>query len=358
MNNIEVTDPGKSDALISALTAADRIAVDTEFMREKTYYAQLCLVQIATTSEIYCTDPLTGSDLGRFWPALNNCDWVLHSGRQDIEVFYQTNGQMPASVFDTQIAAGLLGHAPQMGYATLVKELFSKELPKTQTRADWTRRPLSAAMLQYAAEDVEFLLEAADILSNKLAELGRLDWAHEDSARLLDPDLYTENPTAAIGRVKGAGKLGGRARNAATALATWRELKAVRRNRPRQWIMKDAVLIELAVRNPGDEAALADISGMPASTAQRSAAELLTVLDSATGTDESYVPPARPTEQQKLLLKAMQSEVAAAATDLGIVAELLAPRKELSTVMLGERQSRVFSGWRLEAIGQRLLSML
>lgn len=358
MNTIEVTDPGKSDALILALDTADRIAVDTEFMRERTYYAQLCLVQIATKSEIFCADPLTGSDLSRFWPALNNCAWVLHSGRQDIEVFYQAAGQMPAGIFDTQIAAGLLGYAPQMGYATLVKELFDKELPKAHTRADWTRRPLSAEMLEYAAEDVEFLLEAADKLSARLTELGRLDWATEDSARLLDPDLYTENPATAIGRVKGAGKLGGRARNAATALATWREKRAVQRNRPRQWILKDAVLIELAVKNPEDRTALAAISGMPASTAQRSADELLSVLGNATGTDEIYVPPARPTEQQKLLLKTMQSEVATVATDLGIAAELIAPRKELSAVMLGERQSRVFSGWRLETIGQHLLSML
>jgi ribonuclease D len=358
MNRIEVTDPGKNDALISILTDADRVAIDTEFMREKTYYAQLCLVQIATATEIFCADPLTGTDLSHFWPALNSCNWVLHSGRQDIEVFYQSNEQMPASVFDTQIAAGLLGYAPQMGYATLVKELFGKELPKAHTRADWTRRPLSAEMLEYAAEDVEYLLDAADQLSVRLSELGRLDWANEDSARLLEPGLYSECPANAIGRVKGAGKLTGRARNAATALAAWREQRAVQRNRPRQWILRDAVLIELALTNPQNKSALASISGMPASTAQRSSTELLEVLAGATGGNESYVPPARPNEQQKLLLKTMQAEVAKTATDLGIAAELIAPRKELSAVMLGERQSRVFSGWRLEAIGRRLLELL
>ena len=156
MKKIDITDAGKSDELISALTAADLIAVDTEFMREKTFYAQLCLVQIATPSEIFCADPLTGTDLSRFWPALNSCDWVLHSGRQDVEVFYQTARQLPAAVFDTQIAAGLLGFAPQMGYATLVKELFGKELAKSHTRADWSQRPLSSEMIEYAAEDVEY----------------------------------------------------------------------------------------------------------------------------------------------------------------------------------------------------------
>lgn len=358
MKKIEVIDAGESEALISALTQADRIAVDTEFMREKTYYAQLCLIQIATPTEIYCADPLTGSDLSRFWPALLSCNWVLHSGRQDIEVFYQAARQMPASIFDTQIAAGLLGYAPQMGYATLVKELFGRELAKSHTRADWTRRPLLAEMIKYAAEDVEFLLDACDLLSARLAKLGRLAWANEDSARLLDPDLYDDSPSAAIGRLKGAGKLSGRTRSAAAALAGWREQRAVRSNRPRQWILKDALVLQLAVSNPDSKAALAAISGMPAATAQRSATELLAVLASAKDGDLSYAPPARPTEQQKMLLKTMHAEVAKIATDLGIAAELIAPKKELSAIMLGERDARVFTGWRRDVVGQRLLEML
>lgn len=358
MNKIEVIDAGKSEALNSALAKADRIAVDTEFMREKTFYAQLCLVQIATRREIYCADPLTGTDLGDFWPALMNCDWVLHSGRQDIEVFYQAARQMPARIFDTQIAAGLLGYAPQMGYATLVKELFGKELAKSHTRADWTRRPLSTEMIEYAAEDVEFLLDACDILSKRLTKLGRLAWANEDSARLLDPKLYDDSPAAAIGRLKGAGKLSGRTRSAAAALAVWREQRAIRSNRPRQWILKDAVILELAISNPDSQGHLAAISGMPVATAQRSATELLAVLASAKDGDLSYLPPARPTEQQKKLLKTIQAEIARIATDLGITAELIAPKKELSAIMLGERDSRVFTGWRRDVVGQQLLEML
>ncbi len=327
-------------------------------MREKTFYAQLCLIQIATATEIFCADPLTGSDLSRFWPTLNNCDWVLHSGRQDIEVFYQTARQMPASVFDTQIAAGLLGYAPQMGYATLVKELFGKDLAKSHTRADWTRRPLTAEMLEYAAEDVEFLLDACDQLSDRLTKLGRLTWAIEDSNRLLDPILYEDNPSAAIDRLKGAGKLSGRARNAAMALSTWREKRAISNDRPRQWILKDPVIMELAIKNPQDTIALTAISGMPAATARRSGKEILAVLATADDNDDGYLPPARPTEAQKSLLKTMQAEVANIADDLGITAELIAPKKELSTAILGKRNSRVFTGWRRDLVGQRLLDMM
>ena len=358
MLEFEVVDPGSSDELTSALIAADRIAIDTEFMREKTYYAQLCLIQIATNNKIYCADPLTGSDLGDFWTTLNDCHWVLHSGRQDIEVFFQAAREMPASLFDTQVAAGLLGHAPQLGYAALVKELFGKELAKSHTRADWTRRPLPPEMIEYAAEDVEYLLDASDKLSEKLAELGRLDWALEDSARLLDASLYEESPSAAIDRLKGARKLTGRARGAAAALAAWRERKAVRRNRPRQWILKDAVLLELAITNPQNEHEISSVPGMPSSTARKSGAELINTLASAKDDGQGYIAPARPNEQQKSVLKAMQETVADAAATLGIAAEIIAPKKELSAAMLGGRESRMFSGWRSDIVGKRILELL
>ena len=114
------------------------LGVDTEFMRERTFFSQLCLVQLATDNEIYCVDPLTDHEMIDFWQAINRCTWVLHSARQDIEVIYQTAQFMPASIFDTQIAAGLLGFAPQMGYAGLISELFDVELAKSHTRANWT----------------------------------------------------------------------------------------------------------------------------------------------------------------------------------------------------------------------------
>jgi ribonuclease D len=265
---------------------------------------------------------------------------------------------MPKNIFDTQIAAGLLGYAPQMGYASLVKELFAKELAKSHTRADWTRRPLSAEMIEYAAEDVEFLLGACDKLSARLDDLGRLEWAREDSTRLLDTALYTDSPSASFDRLKGTRKLVGRARSAASCLAVWREQRAIRSNRPRQWILKDALLVDLAVANPCDFPALAAVPGMPASTARRSASELLAVLEQADDNDDGYVPPARPDEKQKALLKAMQNEVARSSSDLGIAAEILAPKKELASATLGNCESRVFTGWRRDIVGKRLLELI
>ena len=140
---------------------------------------------------------------------------VLHAGGQDVQIAYDHAKRPAANVFDTQIAAGLLGMAPQLGYATLARDLFDVELPKSHTRADWTRRPLPEGLLHYAAEDVEYLLPAYEFLGECLERKGRLEWAEEDSAALLDPALYAIDPSQAISRLKGARNLKGRARTAA-----------------------------------------------------------------------------------------------------------------------------------------------
>ena len=144
-------------------------------MREKTFHPQLCLVQVSTRDAICCADPLIPRDDERetqIWSHLMKRSWVVHSARQDVEVIYQTAGQMPTELFDTQIAAALLGYPPQMGYANLVEELFGEKLAKSHTRADWSRRPLADAVIEYAAEDVEYLLPAYDILTERLDETG------------------------------------------------------------------------------------------------------------------------------------------------------------------------------------------
>lgn len=337
----------------------DFVGVDTEFMREKTFFAELCLVQIATGETIYCVDPLTDHSMDDFWPALMRDTWVVHSGRQDIEVVYQTSGEIPGSLFDTQIAAGLLGHAPQMGYASLIKELFDVEIEKTHTRANWSKRPLSNAFLDYAAEDVEYLLPAYEALAEQLDKKGRLAWAEEDSALLLNPALYDINPKLAIERMKGARNLRGKRRAVATRLAAWRETEALRANRPRQWIAKDSALLEVAANMPDSIEALGRIEGMPAGLIRRSGALILGAV-SATGEDDNnYRPPATPDEQQKAILKSVQKQVAECAADLGLAAETVASKRDLSAVIMGgDRASKVLSGWRRDLVGERLLELL
>jgi ribonuclease D len=335
------------------------IGVDTEFMREKTFFAQLCLVQISTSDEIYCVDPLSDEASQDFWQGVNSCTWVLHSARQDIEVIYQTAEFMPASIFDTQIAAGLLGFAPQMGYGGLIKELFDVELAKSHTRANWTTRPLPEEYLQYAAEDVEYLLPAYEELKTRLDKLDRLQWAESDSRLLLDADLYDIDPNKAIARLKGARNLRGRRRSAAMRLAAWRELEALKRDRPRQWIMRDNVLVDIACKLPNNEKELGEIDEMSPSLLQRAGSEIIAAIALSSDDSSDYLPPGPPNEEQKILLKEMQAIVAECANDLGIAAETIASKKELSNVIIGgNRASRVFSGWRDDLIGQRLAQLL
>jgi len=347
------------DAIAGDLHDHEHLGIDTEFMRERTYFAQLCLLQIATTDQLYCVDPLVDVSQDAFWNELLAHDWVVHSARQDIEVVYQYARAMPASIFDTQIAAGLLGFPAQMGYAGLIKELFDVEMAKSHTRADWSKRPLREAYLQYAAEDVEYLLPAWEALGEQLESKGRMQWALEDSRLLLDPALYDISPEQALERLKGARNLHGRKRAAAARLAAWREVEAIKRDRPRQWIMRDTVLLDIAFRLPSSEKELAAIDNMPPKVVSRVGKELLGAVASSAGDDHDYEPPRPPDEAQKALLKEMQARVAACAKDLGIAAETLASKRELSAIIIGGNgNSRVFNGWRAELIGDELHTLL
>jgi len=362
MQNPVSIDLMSDQRLQATLSLQQRIGIDTEFMRERTFFSQLCLVQIACGELIFCVDTLAGiaaRSSNAFWESLLGIPWVLHSGRQDIEVIYQTAGKLPASVFDTQIAAALLGYTPQIGYAGLVADLFDVQLAKSHTRADWSRRPLADSVLKYAAEDVLYLLPANDILRQRLDKLGRLAWAEQDSTDLLRPALYDNDPNRAVARVKGAKNLQGVARQASVRLAAWREREALRRNRPRQWIIKDKTLLDIATTQPSSPGELLTISGMPERSVHRAAADILAAIEAARSDECDYTPPGKPNQAQKAQLKQLQLCVSACAQDLGIATEIIAPKKELATAVLtGHRNSRVFNGWRREIIGHKLLEQL
>ena len=363
MPDYQFVDLKTDDVLGTKIPQQSRIGVDTEFVREKTFYAQLCLIQIATDSEIFCADPLgldaTNDDRGKsIWKAITGPAWVVHSGRQDLEVIYQTVELMPHEIFDTQVAAALLGFQPQIGYGNLVSELFDVELAKSHTRADWSLRPLPAAFIEYAAEDVQYLLPAYEMLTTRLEKLGRLQWAVEDSMDLLDTTLYENDVHQAINRLKGARNLRGRARSAAAHLAAWREREALRRNRPRQWILRDNVLLDIATNRPDNKQKLGDTPGLAERTAARAGDQILRVLADAENERSDYEPPKKPDERQKTLLKKMQKQVSDSAEKLGLATELIAPKKELSSALLGNRDLRIFRGWRREQVGERLLALL
>ena len=233
------------------------------------------------------------------------------------------------------------------------------ELPKTHTRANWAARPLPEKFLDYAAEDVEYLLPAYEILAQRLEQKGRLGWAESDSLLLLDPVLYDIDPDKAISRLKGARNLRGRRRAVAHRLAAWRESEALTRNRPRQWILRDSVIVDIAQHMPSTLQDLARIDDMPDKLVKRAGQQVLAAIAGAANDANDYRPPRAPDEEQKSLLKDMQQLVAECARDLDIAAETIASKKELAAVIVGgNRDSRVFGGWRRELIGEQLASLM
>jgi ribonuclease D len=269
------------DALARALGPQSSIGVDTEFLRERTFFPKLCLLQLSAAGKIWCIDTLRVGGLEALMPALTapGSRKLIHAARQDLEAVYLTSKQVMSPVFDTQIAAACIGLKPQVGYAELVKTLLNITIPKGQTRTDWSKRPLTHEQLVYAADDVLYLGAIADELTQRLAELGREHWVREDCLALEDRQLYEPDPAQAWMRLRGIGQLASEPRARAKLIAVWREKLARERDLPRAWILSDAAIFAIAHANPKTPAALDTVESMN----EKFAATLLAALDVASG---------------------------------------------------------------------------
>jgi len=359
-----VTRPEQLDAAIFRLQGARRFAIDTEFMRERTYHAQLCLVQVASDTDCYLIDPLAGLDFSTLFEALADRakPKILHAARQDLEVMLNVSGSLPGPVFDTQLAAALLGLPPQVGYADLVARQLGHSIDKGQTRTDWSRRPLTDAQLAYAADDVHHLLELHRELAQALEAKGRSGWHAEDCAALEDPALYRTLPSEAWRRLRGIGRMRPAEQAAARALAEWRETRAVASDKPRGWILKDEALLALASVAPTNLEELAQVPALPPAVARKRGEELIGLMQAAR-TAAADVPtpplPQRPSSEQTREIARLQQLVRDEAAVLGISAEVLATRRDVEALVLGPREgSGVLRGWRHEVIGRRLVESL
>jgi ribonuclease D len=341
-------------ALAEALASQAWIGVDTEFLRERTFFPKLCLLQLAAGGRIWCVDTLRIGGLDPLMPALTAAAArkVIHSARQDLEAVYLSAKQVMSPVFDTQIAAGCIGLKPQVGYAELVKTLLGVTIPKGQTRTDWSKRPLTRDQLDYAADDVLYLGDVADHLSARLRELGREHWVSEDCLALEDRQLYEPDPSQAWTRLRGLAQLAPDSRGRAKTIAIWREKQARTRDLPRAWILPDADIFAVA-------------QGAPPPLNDSLAASLAGALEDASddGLDREPSQDARPTPEQKALIDRLAKIVDSRALELRISAEVLAPRGEIKALALGmragtPRDSHALTGWRREEIGTRLLDAM
>ena len=347
------------DSLARTLESQAAIGLDTEFLRERTFFPKLCLLQLSTPGQIWCVDTLRIGSLDALMTVLTapGVRKLIHAARQDLEAVFLTARQVVSPVFDTQIAAACIGMKPQVGYAELVKTLLGVTIPKGQTRTDWSKRPLTAAQLEYAADDVLYLGAIADELQGRLQRLGREHWVREDCLELEERRLYEPDAAQAWERLRGISQLEPEPRARAKAIAVWREKLARERDLPRAWILADAALFSIAQANPASAAALDAVQPMN----DKFAATLLDALVRAAGAGSPDVEPvqdSRPTPEQKALLERLTKTVDARAGELQVSAEVLAPRGELKALAMGKRDTHALTGWRLQEIGTRLLAVL
>ncbi|WP_428100844.1 ribonuclease D [Candidatus Rariloculus sp.] len=353
--NLLVGDEKTLCDLAESIASAPLVAVDTEFVRESTYFPKLCLIQVATDKVRACVDCLTDIGLEPLLEELfaSGRKWVLHSARQDLEVLWNHSGRMPSSVIDTQIAAALVGFPPQLGLQELVAETLGVELDKSHTRTDWTRRPLPEAALRYALDDVHHLLPAWGHLRERLVELDRLEWFAEDSRRALEV-LPIADATTIFQRMRGAAALSVDECAAALALVRWREDKARELDRPRRWIVSDEVMIRVTKAMPQSLEQLRAVPELPKRLAARSGRAMLAAVEASRSpgprAEARRASPSRKPDKGEL--KMLQAIVKERAEQLGIHPEVLATRRVLSALAAGDAPAILATGWRAAALNR------
>lgn len=349
--------------LCADLASATHLALDTEFLREKTYYPKLCLLQVCGNGVAACVDVLAIEDLSPLLDIIKAPTRVKvwHSARQDLEIFLHYWGILPEPVFDTQLAAAVVGLGDQVGYARLVKEVLGLELAKDQSRSDWCRRPLDEGQLLYAYDDVIHLAELYLKLKARLQDLGRADWLEADFAQLVDPATYRTEPVDAWLRVKGRQHLKGVRLAVLRQLAAWREERAIASDKPRRWILKDEVLVDIARRPPSDMAALSRFRGLEDRFVARHGKALLECVRRGQAEPKEDWPreqiPPRLSSQQEVTVDALSAVLKFLAEANSITPAAVGSRADIARLVTGA-ESSLEKGWRRMLVGKVLREVL
>jgi len=362
-----ITDTETLRALCERLARSEFVCVDTEFMRENSYWPELCLVQIGNEEEAAAIDPLAeGLDLAPLLDLLVANEAVLkvfHAGGQDVEIIYNLSGKTPHPIFDTQIAMMAISQSEQIGYANLVESWLGLQIDKGARFTDWSRRPLTARQIEYAIGDVTHLARIFPKILKKLIKSGRGAWLDAEMDKLADPENYRMDPDSAWHRIRQTGRnpqVLGRLK----ALAGWRELEAQHKNIPRGRIMRDETLADIASHPPVTQADLTKVRGL--SNAWRDndiGKRLMKVLEKAEPLAHGEMPEkpkrgaplgregALVADLLKLLLKIRAREI-------DIAARLLTRADEMEALAAGVRALPVLEGWRYEVFGRDALELV
>ena len=346
------------------LAVASYCVIDTEFIRESTYYPQLALIQIASGDHLACIDPLAITEFEPFTQLMINAELlkVFHSSSQDLEILYQNFGQLPTPVFDTQLAAAVLGYSHQISYADLVQQITGVTLEKKHTRANWMHRPLSEDEIDYALDDVRYLMAVYETLSEKLGSTRRYGWMEKDLLAMSDPANYEVDRSQLWKRLKGVQKLKGEKLQIASELAQWRETIAQQQDRPRRWILKDEAIIEIARRKSADIDSLSGIRDLSDKTISRHGDKILQTVTRAMQTDPGQWPHLDKivslNPQQLALGDCLMALCRVIAGQNHIALATLATRKDIDSLILNQKNSKLAQGWRFNMAGEQLLEFI
>ena len=362
-DNYQFIDTDKSlIELCQKWSSCQRLGVDTEFVRTRTYYARLGLVQVSDGDQYFLIDPLGINDLAPLFDIFANKKIlkILHSCSEDLEIFARLAGCAPAPLYDTQLAAALCGLGPSLGYRSLVEVLVGDQLAKTEQRSDWMKRPLTHSQMHYAALDVVHLFALEAQLSDRLITLGRVDWAVEENLRIIRKSETDDGIEEQFKRFKMAWKLKPRGAEILYRLVSWRDRTARDRDIPRSHVLPDDALLDIAFEQP-DSMANFHSKIRASSRARARYGEQLVALVAAVGEAPESIwrePPAAPLDLTKRqLLQKMRQLVADTASKLALATETLASRRDLvQLIQAGELPAR-FDGWRNGVVGEQLLRL-
>ncbi len=342
--NIIKSDAGLAD-FVESIRHEKELAIDTEFKRTSTYNPILCLIQIATKSKAACIDAISIKNLVPLFEKLYQDDtlWIVHSARQDIEALYCLSNKIPKQLFDTQIAASLLNFPIQISYQELTAELLDVHLEKAYTRLDWTTRPLPIKAIEYALDDVIYLIKNYYKLNDQLAIENKVEWVKEDSKELLNSSLYEMPIDQAWKKVKGIFRLPKQAQNKVAALSAFREYKAKNKNKPRKWILSDDQLIRCAL---GRE-----------KLSQNNEKQFKSFITNHPEINNVIIPVKQskpPTEIEKQQKIQLQKLIKQKATKYNLPLEVIATNKSLLKYIRGDNSVSFCKGWRYKLLKKEL----
>jgi len=342
-----------------ALDTSSALALDTEFMRERTYFPQLALVQVADASgAIRLIDPTAAGVAAALAAPIATSHALMHSASEDLLAFRHALGVLPHSLYDTQIAAAFAGLGPALGYQALVRTLIGVDLPKGETRSDWLRRPLSAQQLAYAADDVRHLHACVGGLESRLIERGHRERAHADMRRMLEAAREDrDDPQPHLG-LRAAAQFDRVSQARLRRLLRWRDATARRKDLPKRWLLDNDLALTLARRPPGNTQALAAL--LQSARSARSLADAIgTLLAAPLDADETTMPLARePERTDRGRLKALQAAVGERAAALDLPDGLLCARRHLETLLQDGEWPTALEGWRREVLEAPLRGVL